>query len=171
MIRSLAGEVAGGCGQEQVDRGLAIPDHAMGGAIGRLVAGGEKGVDLVVGPVDRAGRPCFLFALAAQLESGLDKRLCLGLPNLGIHWNTLFLSRPSRGRATGDPLENQVPDRASILRPVGGRSLPRPLGDAQVMLSDILGQQPVLQNEMMEERVPATAPHSRGACGSASRSC
>ena len=152
MIFSLAGEVAGGWGKNRSIGRLAIPDHAMGGAIGRLVPSGEQGVDLVVGPVDRAGRPCFLFALAAQLESGLDKRLCLGLPNLGIHWN--ISSFPGR-RRPGNTTLWKTRCRTEPYPPTCGRALspPTPRG-RQVMLSDILGQQPVLQDQMMKERCP-----------------
>ena len=55
MVRSQSGEVAGGCGQEQVDRDLVVPDRPMDRAVGRLVPRGEQGLDLVVGPVERAG--------------------------------------------------------------------------------------------------------------------
>ena len=68
-------------GRNRSTGSLAIPDRAMGGAVGRLVARGEESVDLVVGSVERAGRPRLFFALAAQLQCGLDERLALGLPN------------------------------------------------------------------------------------------
>ena len=62
-----------------------IPDRLMNGAIRGLVSCGEEGVHLVVGSVDRAGRPRFLFAFAAQLQRGLDEGLGLGLSYLSIH--------------------------------------------------------------------------------------
>ena len=129
MIFSLAGDVDRRLRQKQVDRRLAIPDHAMGGAIRRLVAGGEERIDLIVGPVDRAGRPCFLFALAAQLESGLDKGLCLGLPNLGIHWS--ISSFPGQGRP-GNATLWKIRRQIELHPPTAGRLLlPRPRGDAR----------------------------------------
>ncbi len=75
----------GRLGREQVDRDLVFPDRLMDRAVDRLVARGEQGFHLIIGPVDRAGLPRLLLALPAQLQCGLDERLGLGLPQLGIH--------------------------------------------------------------------------------------
>ena len=71
-------------GREQVDGELVVPDRPVHGAVGRLVPRGEQGLDLVVGPVERAGLPRLFLALAAQLQRGLDERLGLGLRRSGL---------------------------------------------------------------------------------------
>ena len=81
-------------GQEKLDGELAVPDGAMDGAVGGLVARGEEGVDLIVGSIDRAGRPRFFLALAAHLERGLDERLRSG-SSTGYPWE------PRRSRQRG----------------------------------------------------------------------
>ena len=66
-------ETVGGCDWNRSIGNVAAPDRAVDRALRRLVAGREERLDLVVGPVERAGLPRLLLALAAQLQRGLDE--------------------------------------------------------------------------------------------------
>jgi hypothetical protein len=89
----LHGALAGGAnrwrlGKEQLNGQSAIPDGAMGRAVGSLVARGEEGVDLFIGSIEGAGLPCLFLGLAAHFHDGFDERFALGFLQLGIHGET-----------------------------------------------------------------------------------
>jgi hypothetical protein len=58
-----------------LDRYTAVPNGPMRRARGRLILRSEERLDLVIGLVDGAGAPGFLFTLAAQLEGRFGERL------------------------------------------------------------------------------------------------
>ena len=78
------------------------------GLLRGLVAGGEQGLDLLVGPVERAGRPRLFLALAAQLQRGLDERFAPRVPSTGYPWGNLVVLGGSAAGARFQCLEDRA---------------------------------------------------------------